>query len=234
MTTTKQVYEYLLIELNKREAPSLLLGDYNYYLNREIKQYANKIYNLYETNNQSCDDLDALKKVNHPLTLTFQTNYYKGTIPTDYFHLLNCSVKFNVISALPCQPVGSTFEKRASKLTSNQSRGVEENFYFKPSYKNPYFVRNNTLLEIRSGSTAEAVPTIAYIDYLRVPSIVNLTQEQLDNPIDTSQSLEFPDYVVQEIINDLVNLLMENTSDPRLQTHIPTSQSIARPGQHTK
>jgi len=43
--------------------------------------------------------------------------------------------------------------------------------------------------------------------------------------------MEFPDYVCQEIINELVNLVMENTADPRLQTHIPVNQSIAGPAQ---
>jgi hypothetical protein len=31
--------------------------------------------------------------------------------------------------------------------------------------------------------------------------------------------LEYPDYVCQEIINELVHLVMENISEPRLQTH---------------
>ena len=43
--------------------------------------------------------------------------------------------------------------------------------------------------------------------------------------------LEFPDYVCQEIINELVNIVMENISDQRLQTHPVVSQSIANPAQ---
>ena len=43
--------------------------------------------------------------------------------------------------------------------------------------------------------------------------------------------MEFPDYVCQEIINELVHLLMENASDPRIQTHPIASQSIANPTQ---
>jgi len=31
--------------------------------------------------------------------------------------------------------------------------------------------------------------------------------------------LEFPDYVCQEIINELVHLIMENTINQRLSTH---------------
>jgi hypothetical protein len=43
--------------------------------------------------------------------------------------------------------------------------------------------------------------------------------------------MEYPDYVCQEIINELVHIVMENSSDPRLNTHIPVSQSIANPAQ---
>ena len=70
-----------------------------------------------------------------------------------------------------------------------------------------------------------------YVDYLKTPQNVRLTQEQLDLTEDTSQMMEFPDYVCQEIINELVTLVMENSSDPRLQTHIPVTQSIANPAQ---
>ena len=35
----------------------------------------------------------------------------------------------------------------------------------------------------------------------------------------------------QEIINELVKLLMENASDPRLQSNIPVNQTIANPTQ---
>lgn len=45
----------------------------------------------------------------------------------------------------------------------------------------------------------------------------------MDLTEDTSQIMEFPDYVCQEIINELVHIVMENGSNPRLQTHIPVS-----------
>ena len=48
---------------------------------------------------------------------------------------------------------------------------------------------------------------------------------------DTSDVLEFPDYVCWEIINELVHIIMENISDQRLQTHPVVSQSIANPTQ---
>lgn len=38
--------------------------------------------------------------------------------------------------------------------------------------------------------------------------------------------MEFPDYICYEIINEFVKLLLENASDPRLQTNIPINQTI--------
>lgn len=226
MTTAKKLYEDILIEQNKRKAPSLLLEDYVYFINKAIIQYINKRYNLYETDQQSLDDLGAIRVVDHPITLTLQSSRYKGSLPVDYFHLLNCSTRFKVTTAFDCYLVNNTFDIQTSRLSSNAAKTVEKNYYFKPSYKTPYYYINGGNLEIRSGSTAKVIPTTAYIDYLRKPTTVTLTQEQLDSVTDTSQTIEFPDYVVNEIINELTNILLENAGDPRLQSHAPINQSI--------
>ena len=59
--TERSLYDYALIEMNKVEAPSLLLEDYNYYINKAVQQYINKVYNRYDINQQSTDDLRVLK-----------------------------------------------------------------------------------------------------------------------------------------------------------------------------
>ena len=85
-------------------------------------------------------------------------------------------------------------------------------------------------MEIRYGKdNAVFKLSTVYIDYLKSPQFIRLTQEQVDEVEDNSQLLEFPDYVAQEIVNELIHLLMENGSDPRLQSHIPINTSIAPP-----
>ena len=69
------------------------------------------------------------------------------------------------------------------------------------------------------------------IDYIKTPQTIRLTQQQVNLTTDTSQILEFPDYVCQEILNELVLLVQENIADPRLQTHTLVTQSIANPVQ---
>ena len=51
-----------------------------------------------------------------------------------------------------------------------------------------------------------------------IPTLTN--EEQIDLTEDTSQIMEFPDYVNQEIINELVHLVMERSSDPRLSNNM--------------
>ena len=85
-------------------------------------------------------------------------------------------------------------------------------------------------LEIRCGrADPNVILKEVQVDYLRVPQYVLLTQEQLDLTQDTSQMMEFPDYVCQEIINILVRLIMERSNDPRLGNNLQINQTIARP-----
>ena len=59
--TARQVFESTLIELSKVQAPSLKLYEFNYLFNKAINQYINKVYNVYDLNQQTTDDLRVLK-----------------------------------------------------------------------------------------------------------------------------------------------------------------------------
>lgn len=95
-------------------------------------------------------------------------------------------------------------------------------------YGNP----GNVRMEIRCGEDASIFNLKkVWIDYIKTPQFIRLTQTQVNLTQDTSQIMEFPDYVCQEIINELVMLVMENTADPRLQTNTTVTRSIANPVQ---
>ena len=44
--TAKGIYEAVLTEMNKLQAPSITLEDFNYFANKAISQYINKRYNI--------------------------------------------------------------------------------------------------------------------------------------------------------------------------------------------
>lgn len=343
--TSRQLYESVLIELHKENAPNLLLEDFNYLANKAIYQYINKRYNIYDINQQTTDDLRVLKatalfsgdnevhEVNNYKGLTNaligndnQMATYYVDLPSDYLHMLNCICIYKVNKTYKCYNKGDTWRAAATRLTADAYSQVLDNFWMKPSYKRPYYyihninqnvtnptnpysreandfygegtdistiyyddpnesgaeheedwepdldgneipigrkavglpkdialkVNDSTInisnveragqvrygnvstvrCEIRYGTDRTLFELIGvYIDYIKTPQHIRLTQEELDWTEDKSQMLEFPDYVCQEIVNELVHIVMENISDQRLQTHPVVSQSIANPAQ---
>lgn len=145
--TVRDLYDAALIEINKLEAPSMLLEDYNYFINKAIQQYINKVYNRYEINQQATDDLLALKRsvslfVNKFSEMGFSDdNYYFSVLPKDYLHILNCIVKFNSVkdSDNNCTAKSTNKSVVARKLTSDIYPSIINNAYFKPSYRTPYY-----------------------------------------------------------------------------------------------
>jgi hypothetical protein len=55
--THLDLYSNALIEQNKLEAPTLLIEDYNYLINKAILQYINLTYARFDLNQQTSDDL---------------------------------------------------------------------------------------------------------------------------------------------------------------------------------
>lgn len=291
--TARELYEYALIECNKLEAPSLLLEDYNYFINKAVQQYINLVYNRYDMNQQSTDDLRVLKTSTVVELRPAQQNEtglftntdlfgksYIAELPKDYLHMLNCIVEYNPTKNFKCYEKDDPVQFAARRLTSDMFSGILNNAYMRPMYKRPYYYINNfnqqnpelptnsdmdeqipnapevltdgygedttvdsvrkigrnanvtkVLLEIRFGKDDTLFkPSKAYVDYLKGPQYIRLTQAQIDMTIDTSQVLEFPDYVCFEIVNIFTKLIMENSSDPRLQTNIPINQTIPNGG----
>lgn len=252
--TIRDLYDAALIEINKLEAPSLLLEDYNYFINKAIQQYINLKYNLYDTSQQSSDDLRVLKtttilepKKLDKLDFELLVDTYYVDLPLDYLHLLNCVVEFNRVgnNSKCAKSNALKISSTAQRLTADMYGGIIKNYYHKPSYKRPYYYINNisgvddsilsdnrsanpsnVRLELRFGDDSLYVPSKVYIEYIKAPMYVGLSQEEIISPIDTSQILEFPDYVCYEILNLFVRLLMENASDPRLVSNVPINQTI--------
>lgn len=229
--TARGLYEALLIELNKVEAPSLLLEDYNYFLNKAIIEYINRRYVLYDTSQQTTDDLQVLTESLEIVGSAIPNDLIQ--LPDNYYHLLNCVVKFKVVVPFKIYPENSIITQGARRLTAEKIPIIQNNAFLKPEYRRPYYyIRNNAAgvapsLELRAGEykTALELDSVT-IDYLKTPATILLTEEQRDDLTDTSQVLEFPEYVANEIIKNLVALVLENAGDERLQTHPQINVSI--------
>lgn len=370
--TARQVWEGMLTELSKVNAPSMLLQDFNYFFNKAISQYINKRYNIYDINQQTSDDLRVLKTTaileatqSEPLKALADLGAgksklfgatYEVILPSDYLHILNCICLYKVNKKWKCYDAGDYVQFAAKRLTADSWSVIINDYYNRPLPERPYFYIhniniNNTLptnpitetnpngtdlsseyigspkeiqyylisdkvinstVVVKAGTRVYVKDGIVYkedtyttkiegatmddlstktvegettksnfprtiklgkpdsrtvstvdrdagtrygnasnvrmeiryghddsvfklekvfIDYIKSPQTIRLTQEQVNLTEDTSQIMEFPDYVCQEIINELTMLVMENTADPRLQTNPTVTQSIANPAQ---
>ena len=126
--TARQLYEAVLIELNKENAPNIILEDFNYFANKAVNNYINKRYNIYDINQQTTDDLRVLKatallkptKVNDYNDLSLASNAtYQVTLPPDYLHILNCICIYDVQKTYKCYDAGNTWRSAATRLTSD-------------------------------------------------------------------------------------------------------------------
>lgn len=113
-----------------------------------------------------------------------------------------------------------------SSTTSNIDIDGTTNFLVDKESYIRYGNVTKSIMEIRCGDNQKIVPVKVLIDYVKAPEQINLTQEQIDDVEDNSQILEFPDYAIYEIINILVKLILENSGNPRVQSHFPINQTI--------
>ena len=173
--------------MNKLEAPSLLLEDYNYFINKAVQQYINLVYAKLEIDQQSTDDIRVLKTsaILKPVKLSenptyshlangmFKSSYYVD-LPADYMHLLNCIVEYKVgVSNFKCYNKGDMVYFAARKLTPDMYTQVLNNAYMRPMYKRPYYYLNNI-------NTAAALPTNPHMDseVLSANGLDSATNEQ--------------------------------------------------------
>ena len=208
----------------------------------------NTVYNRYDINQQSNDDLRVLTTTKEYTDVLDN----KIMLPVDYVHLLNCIVTITTNTRKTrCNPEGvCSIEVAAKRITSDRYAGILNNYYLKPSAKRPYYMLKsddglvavpytreaeeirgdvvantyNSSLEIKCG---DGTVSKISIDYVRAPQKIELEYDDIENIEDNTPQLEFPDYVCYEIVNIFTKLLMENAGDPRLQTNLAVNQTIS-------
>ena len=191
--------------------------------------YKKPYYYIHNVN--SVSDTSAAVRANVP-TNPYNSSTGKGT---DISSLLTSHVINGTTQNFGEDGVGKTIVEGTGgpeSLKIKNGNSVQEVSLREKGAEIRYGNRSEVRIEIRYGTDDSIFElTDVYIDYIKAPQHIRLTQEQLDKTEDTSQLLEFPDYVCQEIINELVHILMENIGDPKLQTHPVVNQSIANPAQ---
>lgn len=239
-------------ELYRGTAEVILPTDYLHLLNCICVYSLNKNWKCYNENSYV---QFAAKRLTSDSWSVIINDFYNRPLPTrPYFYIHNV----NTSTTVPTNPIkgyvlNTGFEGTDTKTNYNvqpstdEAKSDDSNESNLPRTIDLNHITNKSLVEreagVRYGNASNVRMEIRYgqddtfklekvlVDYIKAPQLIRLTQEQVNLTEDTSQIMEFPDYVCQEIINELVMLVMENTADPRLQTNIAVTKSIANPAQ---
>ena len=167
--SAKELYEDVLIEINKDNSSNILLEDFNYFANKAINNYTNKRYNIYDVNQQTSDDLRVLKATAmlKPVKVTDYSGLslanganYEIIMPSDYLHLLNCICIYKVKKTFKCYNAGDTWRSPAKRLTADMYSQVLDNFWNKPTYKKPYYYIHNVNINKDTSTTDGSTTTV--------------------------------------------------------------------------
>lgn len=175
-------------------------------------------------NGKRCKAKDSIKrakatKLTADMVNEVMDNYWnKPSISKPYYYLHHINRQVSKPTDNVSSAIGSIQNTGIDGAPTLGKRNADKNA------NERYGNASKVLLEIRCGRDSGLQKVM--IDYLKTPQHLKLIPEQLDSVQDTSQILEFPDYVCQEILNELVHIVMENNSDQRIQTHPVVSQSI--------
>lgn len=152
-------------------------------------------------------------------------NYYmRPSNKKVYYYIVNRNDSINNPTNKKMDQLIESGSYRSNDMKDNNSLNdtTLKEQYDRTCNQSPVFI------EIHAGSQTEVHKI--QVAYVKAPMYVSMTEDQIYTIEDNTQVLEFPDYVCYEIINTFVKLVLENASDPRLQTNIPVNQTIAIPG----
>lgn len=176
----------------------------------------------------------------------YNSKFVQVNLPADYMHLLNCVTDVKANFNYKCHAAGYIHSLGSRKLNADSAANVIDNAWLKPDFKRTFYkmldhantgislnnitAATNTVLtpdiQVYYGNNPKFSVDKIFIEYLRKPKIVNLTDRQVDLVNDTSAPIDFTDYICAEIIKRVVKLLLENSKDPRLAQFVPVNQSI--------
>ncbi len=166
---------------------------------------------------------------------------------SDYLHILSCRVFWKGL-----KPNGQKayLVYGGKRMTFDIQNVIQNNVYMRPNFNRPYYrVHDNTMnagiekvtnlaeykayqnkpkIEVHVGKSNSIVTLDKIvIDYIKIPEVAMLNDIDIFTAgADTSQVLEFPDYLKNEIVRRVTDYMLENMGSPRAGSHPQFNQEI--------
>jgi hypothetical protein len=238
----KGIQEFINEEYNRFETTQQTSDALN-----SITSWCNFKFNYANVNNPTVTITGNTLTITAPIAFLkgerYNSKFVQVNLPNDYLHILNCVTDVKTLFNYSCFGVGYMHSFGSKKLNADSASSVMSNAWLRPEFNRTFFKMldhantsgalaqaNNIILspdvQVFYGKSSKFNVDNIFIEYLRKPKIVSLTENQIDLPNDTSAQLDFTDYVCNEIIKRIVKLILENSKDQRIQTFVPVNSSV--------
>lgn len=172
------------------------------------------------------------------------------TLPSsDYLHILSCRTFWKGM-----KPNGQSayLVYGAKRMTFDIQNVIQNNVYLRPAFNRPYFMLQDNVMNAGIDKITDLADYRAYhnkpqfdvyvgkpnptavldkirIDFIKNPELIILNDIDIFTAgKDTSQVLEFPDYLKNEIVLRVSQYILENMRDPRIGTFPSLNEDIPK------
>jgi phenylpyruvate tautomerase PptA (4-oxalocrotonate tautomerase family) len=166
---------------------------------------------------------------------------------SDYLHILSCRVFWK---GLKPNGQGAYLVYGGKRMTFDIQNVIQNNVYMRPAFNRPYYMVHDNLMNAGIDKITDLASYKAYqnkpkidvhigesnslvtldkvvVDYIKIPEPVILNDIDIFTAgKDTSQVLEFPDYLKNEIVKRVSEYILEYMGSPRTGTHRQLNQEI--------
>lgn len=215
-----QAYRNLLRELDKFESPSFTVQDFNYFFNSAVSEYITVNYQSFDVRQKELDDIRAIVNIG-----VNAGSYNAGfSLPEKYRHLLHLETVLRVTANFSYYVVDQQIKVYPQRMHTNAKGFAEQNAYQRGSIEEPYYQITKGKLLVFAGSNVEIV--LGAMDYIEEPAQVYLNPDKSAdfNQEVNNTTLQFPDYVINEIILHCRRIFLENVESPRYGTTLRETQ----------
>ena len=212
-------YKNVLRELDKWEAPTFTIRNFNYFFPSSIREYITENYVEFDVVQKDLDDLRAILVLDH--SLAFVDN--KAPLPDEYQHMLHLEVSLKVTEETKDYDADEIVTAFPKRLKTGRKGYVQKNAYQQQSVNYSHYQIDKDSLYVYSG-TSEVQS--GKMDYLQIPEDVYLNPDKTVDYTDPLNNtvLQFPDHVIFEIIKKCRQIFLENIESPRYSSTLQENQ----------
>lgn len=216
-------YRDVLRELDKYEAPTFTIKDFNYFYNKAISQYIDTNYLRVDLILKDSEDLSSFVSLNTVLDAPDANGIVE--LPADFRHLLSLKINVEFTADVARYRAGQFYEFWPERMKSGQKGFRNRSAYGKPNFRRYYYELYSAINEsdeqkfyiklLYDPAYIDIETAEVTVDYIKQPEAVTIT-----SPSVFTDPLQFNgeptrNQVYYQILNVCRSIFLENVESQR-------------------